>query len=1009
VVVRGVPPVSRIGPYRIERRLGSGGMGLVYLGHDDSTGGLAAVKLIRPEYAANPQLRARLRREVTAAQRVPRFCTAPVLAFDVDADPPWVATEYIDAPTLDAALLERGPLTGPALETFAVGVAVALQAIHQHGVVHRDLKPSNILLSPVGPRVIDFGIARIEGSHTPITRAGTVVGTPAYMAPEQLRGDPVTAAVDVFAWGSLVTYAATGRPPFGTGDSSLYAILHEEPGLGGLAGPLRALVTAALDKQPATRLTSADLVARLSVTMPAAATQVLTTAAAAQPAPRVRSYRSYRRRARGRRLMLAAAVGTALAVAGSATAVTLTRGDDGTSAAQARSRQLAAEAVQLVTVDPAQSMRQALAAWAAAPTTEARSALLTASTLPYAGQLGTEPGGVSVAVDPAGTMVAVGYPDGTVRLWDVATRRLLGEPLAAHGGDVFALEFSPDGTMLATASIEADPSAPEQVRVWEIPSGRLLHGLPGYATVAWLPDGTGLVATKLATDADGRVVTSLGVWDPRSGEELAAIPTGEVPVLKTAVSRDAEWVAGGRGDGTAEVWRLADGRSVAEISGHDAALVQVAFAASGELVTLGIEGSIRLWDVPDTTRPRVITEAGNPGPIVATSDGYLLAGGAATAVRWFDTATGEQGGEFVGYGGVPLALDASADGRLVAVTGPENPTVLWRRGTFWLPHPEAVMDVAFTRDGRRLATVAETGAVRIWNPATGSRTAAGWHDGEGYGAAFAPDGTLATTALDGTVRIVAPDGEQRAELRVADQYEARELVFAPDGSLLAVVAAPSQLGRSPTVVYVWDMRTLRPRHVLGLGGADTLALAFTRDGGRLLAAANPGPGSSDGPALTELRAWQTRGLAPVPPTPLGSEQVYDLAVSPDGETLAVTGPSRTVELRPLDRNGPARQLGSHPASVRQVVFSPDGRLLATITTEEPIVRLWDRASGALLATLTGHSDPLNGIAFSPDGRTLASGGPDGYVGLWAVEPSDAIRRLCQAVSHPLCTEPAPPD
>ena len=177
------PPSSQVGPYRIERRLGAGGMGVVYLGRDGASGTLAAVKVIRPEHAANAKFRARLRREVTAARRVPRFCTAPVLAADVDANPPWVATEYIDGPTLDAALLERGPLAGAALETFAVGVAVALQAIHQQGVVHRDLKPSNIVMSPLGPRVIDFGIARVEGADTQLTRTGTVVGTHSYMAP----------------------------------------------------------------------------------------------------------------------------------------------------------------------------------------------------------------------------------------------------------------------------------------------------------------------------------------------------------------------------------------------------------------------------------------------------------------------------------------------------------------------------------------------------------------------------------------------------------------------------------------------------------------------------------------------------------------------------------------------------------------------------------------------------------------------------------------------------------
>jgi hypothetical protein len=260
-------------------------MGVVYLGYDEVAGILAAVKVIRPEYASDPQFRTRLRHEVAAARRVPRFCTAPLLAGDLDADPPWVATEYIDAPTLDAAVLEQGRLPPGALEPFAVGVAVALREIHRHGVTHRDLKPSNILLSPLGPRVIDFGIARIDDSLTRVTRPGGVVGTPAYMAPEQLRGEVATTAVDIFAWAAVVSYAANGRPAFGTGDGVMHAIVFDAPDLGNLDGPIRDLVVAAFHKVPAARPSAAELVDRLAQAAPAATAQVLASAAASPAAP----------------------------------------------------------------------------------------------------------------------------------------------------------------------------------------------------------------------------------------------------------------------------------------------------------------------------------------------------------------------------------------------------------------------------------------------------------------------------------------------------------------------------------------------------------------------------------------------------------------------------------------------------------------------------------------------------------------------------------------------------
>lgn len=330
--------VPVVGPYRLVRRRGAGGMGVVYLGHDLRTGAAAAVKLIRPEYAADPQLRVRIRREVAAARRVPRFCTAPVLDADLDGDPPWLATEYVDGPDLDTVLVQQGSLVGTAGESLAVGLAIALRAIHQHGVIHRDLKPSNVLLSPVGPRVIDFGIARIE-DEPHLTQTGVVIGTPAFMAPEQLRQEPVTAAVDVFAWAGLVTCAATGRRPFGTGPPALRQILSGEPDLGDLPEPLRSLVAAAFAKDPAARPTAAELVDRLTGIAPATVSQVIATAAAVptvpSPPPPVPAYASappeYPPRvtaARSRRWPWLAAAATALAVlaAVSVTAVLLTGG-----------------------------------------------------------------------------------------------------------------------------------------------------------------------------------------------------------------------------------------------------------------------------------------------------------------------------------------------------------------------------------------------------------------------------------------------------------------------------------------------------------------------------------------------------------------------------------------------------------------------------------------------------------------------------------------------------------
>ncbi|MEV7011366.1 serine/threonine-protein kinase [Streptosporangium sp. NPDC051022] len=249
-----------IGRYRVLGRLGRGGMGTVYLG-ESSDGQRVAIKVINPEYSRHEQFRMRFRREADAAQRVRRFCTAAVLETALDGDQLYVVTEYVPGPNLEEAVQSGGPLRGSSLDALAVGVATALAAIHGAGVVHRDLKPSNVLLSPVGPRVIDFGIARALDTLGGITGTGEILGTPRYMAPEALRGEPVSSACDVFSWGCLVAFAASGRPPFGGESlpSVLYQVLNTEPPLDGLDGPLRELVTHAIAKDPARRPTSQQI------------------------------------------------------------------------------------------------------------------------------------------------------------------------------------------------------------------------------------------------------------------------------------------------------------------------------------------------------------------------------------------------------------------------------------------------------------------------------------------------------------------------------------------------------------------------------------------------------------------------------------------------------------------------------------------------------------------------------------------------------------------------------
>ncbi|MET8331798.1 protein kinase [Streptomyces sp. NPDC005181] len=254
-----------IGSYRLLGRLGAGGMGRVYLGR--SAGGrTVAVKVVHPHFALDEQFRARFRREVDAARRIGAQWTAPVLDADPDAPVPWVATGYVAGPPLSGAVAEHGPLPEQSVRTLGAGLAEALAAVHGQGLIHRDVKPSNVLLALDGPRLIDFGIARAIDATASLTSTGVSVGSPGYMAPEQIRGLDISGAADIFSLGAVLAYAATGLAPF-LGDSSavlLYKVVHEEPELGEIEGELREVIAACLAKDPALRPTPSELARRLA-------------------------------------------------------------------------------------------------------------------------------------------------------------------------------------------------------------------------------------------------------------------------------------------------------------------------------------------------------------------------------------------------------------------------------------------------------------------------------------------------------------------------------------------------------------------------------------------------------------------------------------------------------------------------------------------------------------------------------------------------------------------------
>ncbi|MGW6722455.1 bifunctional serine/threonine-protein kinase/ABC transporter substrate-binding protein [Streptomyces sp. NPDC054995] len=400
---------ARIGGHRLLGRLGAGGMGVVYLGRTDA-GALAAIKVILPEYAGDEDFRTRFRREAEAARRVDSPWAVPVTGADTEAERPWLATEFVPGPTLSDVVARRGPLPVRSVTVLGRLLARALAAVHAAGLVHRDVKPGNVLLTAGGPRLIDFGIARTADA-TALTATGMIVGTPGFLPPEQVWGDaevpgvpevpsgpgsteqasgsteqvsgsveaargdteaasgagnagaasgsgnteaasgnPAGAAGDVFSLGCLLAYAATGRPPFGSGavDAVLYRTVHDAPDLDGIQdAALRALLERCLAKEPGERPAAADLDTLIAEDVPAGATAewlpedvvriIADRAAALLALPDIEATVAVAENpgppqpAPGRRRFLLYAAGGAIALgAGALVAVRLTRDESGT-------------------------------------------------------------------------------------------------------------------------------------------------------------------------------------------------------------------------------------------------------------------------------------------------------------------------------------------------------------------------------------------------------------------------------------------------------------------------------------------------------------------------------------------------------------------------------------------------------------------------------------------------------------------------------------------------------
>ncbi|WP_106325672.1 WD40 repeat domain-containing serine/threonine protein kinase [Actinoplanes italicus] len=978
---------ERLGQYELLGRLGAGGMGTVFLGTGPD-GQRVAVKAIRPEWSADPAFLARFRSEVKRAREVPPFCTAAVLDADVEHDPPYLVVEFVDGPSLAGVVSDRGPLKPSEVYGLAVGVATALVAIHSAGVVHRDLKPANVLLAVGLPKVIDFGIARGAELSAELTGPDQVMGTIGYVAPESLDGSGKAGpAADVFAWGVLIGYAATGRTPF-RGDSPMATIgrmLTQPPDLSGIPDSLRDLVATTLEKDPAGRPTARELLdSLLSMGTADVSSNVTPELREAALAARARS----RLRRWPRRVLTAAVVAVLLGGAGFAAVQARADADRASDKAKQQGRTLVqqdllARSAAALTADPGLASRLAVSAYGMDRSARSGAAVMAALATGYAGELTTDSPVVSAAFRPDGKVIAIGG-EGTAELWAGSSRTAA---LPSGLGNVNELAFSPDGRTLAVAA--------DRLTVWNVVD-------PSAPRLITTRDG-GSAVTDVRFSSDGRrlftVATRATLWDVRDPGRPRALWNSSTTAIPTVMSADGAVFAGTGDDGRLTVWRTSGSRIVTGVSTG----TPVALSADGRVLAVQDgEKAIHFYDLTEPAEPQRRGTITVSGDRLSTAEfdpsGTAIALGRidGTVEVWnvADPDSPVQTKAMTRTGGWITSIDFSPDGTRILTPGPRltKAATLWRIDGF-APRRRATLKGGTVIPSRTVSVSAEDVV------AAGSAGHLDYWDVIDAG----------NPKPAGTAKLVPPAGEPP----VSSTYAVHGTSFYyTGGSLYSLTGAgPRNVFPDLGAGFVLDLEPVRglvavlvsapqeqirihrlageqaPQLVATIPAANVFTARFGLAGGTLAVADSAGQQSGS----SNVTVWDLAD--PAIPAKTGT-----FAVNSVGPAALVAGAAFTVTVGQdltvwNNRDGKDRSVRTarrtdfgRPDSL---ALSADGSLLAV--TSGGSTEIWSvgfASDPVLLAVVGGRT---TGSAFSSRQPLLVTADPAG-VALWDLVPIRAVLR-----------------
>jgi eukaryotic-like serine/threonine-protein kinase len=1052
------------GDYVLLEAIARGGMGVVYRARQVSLNRIVALKMILAGEFASEEEVLRFHREAEAAAHLDHAHIVPIYEVGTQRGQHYFSMKLVEGGSLAQWIARCRSQIGDFgrnqhrdVAALVATVARAVHHAHQRGILHRDLKPGNILLqadksAPEGkgrglqgviPFVSDFGLAKRVQGDLHETRTGRIVGTPAYMPPEQARPDKaLTTAVDVYGLGAILYELLTGRPPFraATPLETLMQVLEREPERPRKLNPrvdldLETICLKCLDKDPALRYDSAAaLAADLDQWL---AGEPIAARPIAAPA---RLWRWCRRNpgltvASGTALaalVLAAVISTVFAFYQHGNAIRSAQDAEDLRQEQARKQTALAEAnAQKIRAQNALADATAQKARADERTRLAefrlaesylnrglglceqgdvgRGLLLLAHSLKSvpAGEQELDSAaranlafwrqGVAglqqvlehksevncVAFSPDNKYVLTGcqYPGPAAQVWEVSSGQPVGPALPHH--TVSCVSFSPDGKYVLTGSRQ------NTARVWEALSGRpvgleLTHKNAVWS-VAFSPDGNYVLTGSWDSTAQ--------VWETLGGRPVGPRLQHRGPVVCVTFSPDGKHVLTGSVDHRARVWETISGKQVGPELTHQDEVSSVAFSPDGKYVLTGsLDKSARLWEMASGNQVGpVLPHRGAVHRVAFCPDGkYVLTGSYDSTAQVWETASGRPVGKALQHRGPVNGVAFSPNGKYVLTGSADNTARLWETATgarvgAELEHRSAVTSLAFSPSGKYVLTGSRDNTVRLWEIPGGEPIDPVLPHRESVrSVAFGPDAKYALTASwDGTARLWdTTDGKPFGkEMQHGERIESA--AFSRDGKYLLTT------GRSS--VRIWQTADGKPMgRELGRGGLVGCA-AFSPDGKYVLVGWYRKPGKSFASAA---QLWEIASGNPAGPELLHNFEVNSVAFSPDG-IYVLTGSRSTAQLWEPFGAKPIGPPLRHEFVVWSVAFSPDGKYMLTGSLDHT-AQVWDTASGQRVGPPLKHGDMVRCAIFSPDGKYVLTGSEDFTARLWE---RDSGRQVGPPLDH----------